>query len=218
LLLADTGIWHNIRKGLKRWEYWVGVLGLIVTILLALLIIVNRDVVEQLSAYGYAGLLLVSTLGGATVLIPVPMLAVQFAMGGVLEPWIGPPALAPLFVGLVSGFGETLGALTIYMTGYGSGTPFKTRQMEEGEKGWFTRNYIRIMKLMERRGGLTIFVISAVINPFFYPVSLAAGAVRFGIKKYFLIAFAGKTVKCTAIAYAGYFGVRGIFTTLGIDL
>jgi len=216
--LVNTNFWQKVRIGLKRWEYWVGILGLLVTIFLALLIVLNRDIVEQLSAYGYAGLFLVSALGGATVLIPVPMLAVQFAMGGVLEPWLGPLIIAPIFVGLVSSLGETLGALTIYMTGYGSGTPLKTRQMKEGEKGWFTRNYIRIMNLMERRGGLTIFIISAVINPFFYPVSLAAGAIRFGIRKYFIIAFAGKMIKCTAIAYAGYFGVRGIFEILGLEI
>ncbi len=57
-----------------------------------------------------------------------------------------------------------------------------------------------------------------IINPFFYPVSLAAGALHFGVWRYFLIAFAGKTIKTTAIAYAGYFGLRGIFEVFGISL
>ena len=39
-----------------------------------------------------------------------------------------------------------------------------------------------------------------------------------GARKYFLIVFSGKFIKCSAIAYAGYFGLRGIFAALGIKV
>jgi uncharacterized membrane protein YdjX (TVP38/TMEM64 family) len=74
------------------------------------------------------------------------------------------------------------------------------------------------MSLMERRGPWVMFGLSAVMNPFFFPASLASGAVRFGVKKYFLIVFAGKFIKCSAIAYAGYFGLRSLFGALGIHV
>ena len=215
--MTETSLWTRIKGGLKRWEYWVGILGILVTVFLALLLILNRDIVQQLSGYGYFGLFFISALGGATVLVPVPMLAVQFAMGGVLSPWFGPSIIAPVFVGLVSSLGETLGALSIYMTGYGGGASLQNIR-ERGAHGRLAKAYIRLMNLMEKRGGWTIFIISAIINPFFYPVSLAAGAMRLGIRKYFLIAFAGKMIKCTAIAYAGYYGVRGVFDFFGIQL
>ena len=215
--MSDTSLWTRIKGGLRRWEYWVGILSIAVTIFLAALLILNRDIVQQLSGYGYFGLFFISALGGATVLVPVPMLAVQFAMGGVLAPWFGPAIIAPVFVGLVSSLGETLGALTIYMTGYGGGTSLQNIK-ERGTRGRLAKAYIRLMNMMERRGGWTIFIISAIINPFFYPVTLAAGAMRFGIRKYFFIAFAGKSIKCTAIAYAGYYGVRGVFEFFGIQL
>jgi len=215
--VTDTSLWTKLKGGLKRWEYWAGILGVVVTVFLAVLIILNRDIVQQFTGYGYFGLFFISALGGATVLVPVPMLAVQFAMGGVLAPWFGPAITAPFFVGLVSSLGETLGALTIYMTGYGGGTPLQ-KIREQGAEGRLAKAYIRLMNLMERRGGWTIFIISAIINPFFYPVSLAAGDMRLGIRKYFIIAFAGKAIKCTAIAYAGYYGVRGIFEFFGIQL
>jgi len=121
--VASSGIWPKVIIALRRWEFWVAVLGVAITLFLAIFIALNKDIVQQLSGYGYLGLIIISALGGATVLIPVPMLAIQFAMGGVLDPWFGPMVVGPLFVGLVAGLGETIGALTIYMTGYGGGTP-----------------------------------------------------------------------------------------------
>jgi hypothetical protein len=74
------------------------------------------------------------------------------------------------------------------------------------------------MKLMEQRGSLTLFFLSAVLNPFFYPAALAAGAAQFGIRKYFIICFAGKTVKGFTVAYAGYWGLRGLLRMLGMSV
>lgn len=213
--MASSGIWPKVKIALRRWEFWVAILGVAITLFLAIFIALNKDIVQQLSGYGYLGLIIISALGGATVLIPVPMLAIQFAMGGVLAPWFGPLVVGPLFVGLVAGLGETIGALTIYMTGYGGGTPLAKGM---GGEGRLQRIYHRLITLMRKRGKLTLFLISAIINPFFYPVSLAAGALHFGVWRYFLIAFAGKTIKTTAIAYAGYFGLRGIFEVFGISL
>jgi membrane protein DedA with SNARE-associated domain len=201
----------------RRWNYWISILTVLVTCALALFIVTQWHSVKQMTGYGYFGGFVVSALGGATILVPVPMLAVQFALGGVLQPWFGPAILAPLFVGLVSSFGETLGALTIYATGYSGGVPLANTT--PGQKpGRIQRWYTRLMRLTEKRGGLILFVLSAVMNPFFYPTSLAFGATRFGVRRYFFIAFAGKLIKCTAIAYAGYFGVKSVFQALGIQI
>ncbi len=207
----------KLRRVLKRWEFWVGVSSIILTLAVSLLIVLNWEFVRALEGYGYAGGFFISALGGATVIVPVPMLAIQFALGGVLDPWFGPVFIAPIFVGIVCGLGETVGALTIYITGYTGGTPI-ARTTLNGEPGRIQKTYLRIMRLMERRGSLTLFLLSAIINPFFYPAALAAGAVRFGIRRYFLICLAGKAIKCTGIAYAGYFGLRGIFSALGIPI
>jgi membrane protein DedA with SNARE-associated domain len=202
---------------MRRWEYWISILTIVITCLLALLIVLEWRTVQQMAGYGYFGGVVVSALGGASVLVPVPMLAVQFALGGVLQPWFGPALAGPAFVGLVCAFGESIGALTIYATGYSGGTPLANSSVNS-RPGRIQRWYQRLMQLMEKRGSLVLFVLSAVMNPFFYPTSLACGAVRFGIKRYFLICFAGKAIKCTGIAYAGYFGLSGLFKALGITL
>jgi len=93
---------------LGRWEYYLGVLGVILTIAMAVAVVYFWEEVRSLGQYGYLGAFGVSIFGSATVIIPVPMLAVQFALGGVLKPY---------YVGLASGAGEVVGALTIYMTG-----------------------------------------------------------------------------------------------------
>jgi membrane protein DedA with SNARE-associated domain len=201
----------------RKWEYWVGLLAVLVTFGLALLVVLNWHSVSQITGYGYFGGFVVSALGGGTVLIPIPMAAVQFGLGGIILPWFGPAFLGPLFVGLVCSFGESLGSLSIYAAGYSSATPlFNTTP--GGRAGRLQKLYARLMSLMEHRGSWVMFGLSAVMNPFFFPASLASGAVRFGIKKYFLIVFAGKFIKCSAIAYAGYFGLRSLFGALGIHV
>jgi len=189
------------RKVGKR-AYIFGATGILVTVAMAVVVVLYWEEVRALEGYGYLGNFIISVLGGATVIIPVPMLAVQFALGGVLN---------PVFVGLTAGFGETVAALIIYMTGYGGGTPFV-----KAEGGRIHRAYMRLMGLMERRGSLVLFILSAVVNPFFYPAALAAGALRFGVRRYFLICLLGKTAKGFTVAYAGFFGLRGILGLLGM--
>jgi membrane protein DedA with SNARE-associated domain len=195
----------------------VGILTVVITFGLALLLVLNWHSVKQITAYGYFGGFVVSALGGGTVLVPIPMAAVQFTLGGILLPWFGPAVLGPLCVGLVCSFGESLGALTIYAAGFSGATPL-VNPARETKTGRIQRLYAWLRGLMGRRGPVVLFILSAVMNPFFFPTSLACGAVRMGARKYFLIVFSGKLIKCSAIAYAGYFGLRGIFAALGIQV
>ena len=194
----------RVRRGARRWEYYVGVLGAIVTIAMAVAVVYFWELVHALEGYGYAGAFFISILGGATIIVPVPMLAVVFALGGVLTPY---------WVGAASGLGETVGALTIYMTGYGGGTA-----LINSKHGKIQAAYGRLMGLMERRGSWTLFLLSAILNPFFYPAALTAGALRFGIRRYFIICWMGKTIKGMTVAYAGFYGLRGLMQMLGMPV
>jgi membrane protein YqaA with SNARE-associated domain len=131
------------------------------------------------------------------------MLAVIFALGRIIEPY---------WVGLAAGLGETVGALIIYVTGHGAGTALYS---SDGRLG---KIYMKLMSFMEKKGSLTLFILSSIINPFFYPAAIAAGAMRFGIRKYFIICFAGKTIKGLTVAYAGYWGLRGLLKMMGMPI
>ena len=193
------------RAKLGRWEYYLAALGIILTIAMAVAVVYFWAEVRSLEQYGYLGAFVISVLGGATVIIPVPMLAVQFALGGVLKPY---------YVGLAAGAGETLGAIAIYMTGYGGGTAFLNSKHVR-----IQAIYQRLMSCwVERRGSLTLFILSSLINPFFYPVALAAGALRLGIWRYTIICWVGKTIKGMTIAYLGYWGIGSLLRWLGVPL
>jgi len=194
---------HDVKKGSTKGAYILGMIGVAVTLFMAVAVVYFWEFVRALEGYGYLGAFLISILGGATIIVPVPMLAIVFALGGVLTPY---------WVGIAAGLGETIGALVIYMTGHGAGTALF------GSEGKLQSAYLRMMRLMEQRGSLTLFLLSAILNPFFYPAALAAGATRFGIRKYFFICFAGKTIKGFTVAYAGYWGLRWLLRMLGMPI
>ena len=195
---------NEVKVGSKKAAYILGIIGAVATLLMAVAVVYFWQEVRALEAWGYTGAFFISILGGATIIIPVPMIAVQFALGGVLKPY---------FVGIAAGLGETVGALTIYMTGYGGGTVLYSSTHSK-----FQVAYLRLISWMERRGSLTLFLLSAVVNPFFYPAALTAGALRFGIRRYFLICLVGKTIKGMTVAYAGFWGLSSLLRMLGIPL
>lgn len=194
------------RRISAKLAYAFVIVGIIVTILMAMAVIYFWEFIRGLEGYGYFGAFLISILGGATIIIPVPMLAVVFALGGVMKStWL---------LGLVAGLGETVGALTIYMTGYGGAAAI----YNHARRGKLQSAYERMMKIMERRGSIALFLLSAVLNPFFYPAALAAGSLRFGVRKYFAVCWAGKTIKGLTVAYAGYYGLHGLLRILGMPI
>lgn len=196
--------WDKLIQILGKWEYLIGILGILLTIGMAVAIILFWEEVRVLEHYGYIGVFVISAFGGATILAPVPMTPVVFALGGVLN---------PALVGAAAGLGETIGGLAIYMTGYGGGTA-----LIDTNHGRIQAVYSRVLVWMRRRGGGTLFLLSAVVNPFFYPAGLAAGALRFGVKRYFFICWGGKTIKGMTVAFAGYLGLRALFGALGIPV
>jgi len=184
-----------------------------------------RDVESLSYRYGYVGGFVVSIFGGITI-IPLPSLLVIFTLGGVLN---------PVYVGLVSGFGEALGGLTVYLTGAGGGAiwaKLKSRHQTfepQPRRGYdivtpvqtelHTRGqtlYNRLASSVGRRGSSwLVFVSSAMVFGPFYFAGLAAGTLHMGLKRFFLVSWAGKTVKGLMVAYAGYWGLHFILRWIG---
>lgn len=161
--------------------------ALLVVILITLVVVLFRDRLVQYERYGYLGVFLTTLAGSATVVLPVPGLAVVY-LGGSL--W------NPVAVGLVAGLGDALGEATGYLAGYAG-------QGLVEELGL----YKRFESWMRRNGFLTILFLSAIPNPFFDLAGLAAGASGFSGKRFFLAAWIGKTVKDVAFALAGFYSI-----------
>ncbi|MFC1992880.1 VTT domain-containing protein [Chloroflexota bacterium] len=190
----------------------MGIIGIVLSVAIVIAVVLYWSELRRLAAYGYVGAFLISVFGGATIIAPIPMTPVVFGLGTVMKPEFA-PFLGPVFIGAAAGLGETLGGVAIYMTGYGGGTAISDRRY-----GRLQSTYERLMRWMERRGALVLFILSAVLNPFFYPVALAAGASRFSIRKYLVICWVGKTIKGISVAAAGYWGLGSLLRMFGVPI
>ena len=198
------------------------------TVLLLIAIIYYWDEIQQagsLRSLGYIGGFIVSTLAGMTI-IPAPALPVTFTLGR---------ALNPVYVGLIAGFGDALGGITVYLTGAGVETIWsrlrlkaQTPEQQTGpgynivqpvQSQFWSKSetfYNRLAGWIGGRGGTwVVFVTSAVPLFLFYFAGIAAGSLRMGLLRFFLISWAGKTVKGFMIAFAGYWGLYFLPKWLG---
>jgi membrane protein YqaA with SNARE-associated domain len=154
-----------------------------------------RDRAEELQAYGYPGIFLLSVLSNATLILPAPGIAITFAMGAVFDPFL---------VAVFAGAGSALGELTGYLAGFSGRGVAERTQLYERLKGW-TKRY----------GGWTILVLAIIPNPVFDVAGAAAGALRMPLARFLLWAFVGKTLKMLFFALAGAGSARWLFPMIG---
>jgi membrane protein YqaA with SNARE-associated domain len=182
-------------RSLLRLEYLLlAAVGLLITTLAFIFFFFDVSL-AQLNTYGYVGLFLVSLISAASIVLPMPGAAAIAGAGAVLEPVLGIPV--PLMVGLVAGLAEALGEFTGYAAGYGGSGLFRDRP-----------NYARVKSWMERRGMLTMFLLSCIPNPLVDVAGVAAGAVHMRIWTFFVGVFSGKVVKNIYLASGGLIGAE----------
>ena len=171
------------------------VIALLAVIAITIFIYSIRDQAEQLQAYGYPGIFILSLLSNATIILPAPGLAITFAAGGVFDPF---------WVGIAAGAGAALGELTGYLAG------FSGQGVLEG-----TKVYERMEDLTRRYGSWTVLFLAIIPNPFFDVAGAAAGALRMPVSTFLLWATIGKIIKMWIFAYAGALSVDWLFQLLG---
>jgi len=204
---TPTGAEPTDKKSARR-SLVFGILSGVLTVLMVAAIIYYNDKLWGLQEWGYIGAFIISILGGATVIIYVPALPVLLFLGEAMgNPW------QVALLGLAAAAGEVIGGITIYLTGQGAGRVISTRKNSRMQKA-----YERMLRFIERRGVLAIFLVTFIVNPFFYPAAFACGALRMGLKKFVPVIIAGKIIKCMTIVYAAYFGLKGLFHALGIAI
>jgi len=170
----------NMIKVLKKHSY---LLSLIFALVISVVIFIFRDKFVQLEEYGYLGIFLISVLGNATVILPVPVILTAFIGGGIFNPFI---------VGIVTAVGAAIGELTGYLVGYGGKVVIKDNKKLIKIEGW-----------MKKHGLWVLFVLSAIPNPFFDLAGIVAGATGVSVYKYLIVVTLGKMVKFITISYLG---------------
>ncbi|MBN1935991.1 MAG: VTT domain-containing protein [Anaerolineae bacterium] len=173
-----------------RARIWKSILALAlaVTISAAVIVIGRRIDPAQFQRYGYPGVFIINLLGNATIIMPVPSLAVVSAVG---------PFLNPYLVGVVAGLGSALGELTGYLAGYSGRAAVDNQKIYAKIVGW-TNKY----------GLWVIFVLSIIPNPLFDLAGIAAGALKVSLWQFLLVCWAGKTIKMIVFALGGDAFVR----------
>ncbi|MBI5825151.1 MAG: VTT domain-containing protein [Chloroflexi bacterium] len=149
-----------------------------------------RERVEDFAAYGYPGIFLIALMANATVFLPAPGVAVVFAMGSIFN---------PIGVALAAGTGGALGELSGYLAGF-SGQAIVER----------TDIYNKIHPWIEKYGGWTILVLSAIPNPFFDIAGIAAGMAKMKLWRFLLFCWVGQIIKMAMFAYAGAYSIDWI--------
>lgn len=174
---------------MELFKKYKGYILVFLIVLISVSIFFLRDKLVYLQSLGYFGIFLLSAIGNATIVLPVPAILTAFVGGAFLN---------PLLVGIVASFGATIGELTGYYAGVG-GKEFvkKDKRIQKVEK-W-----------MEKYGLWTLFVLAVIPNPAFDLAGIVAGATKVPVYKYFLIVWMGKFIKFVSISYlgAGSFGI-----------
>ena len=191
---------ETVKKRWERKEYWLGGLALLVTIALCFVAIYYWEDIAHLGRYGYLGAFIVSLLAATMIGVPIPYIVVIFTMGGVLNPTL---------LGLAGGLGASLGSLLIFVTAYGG-----SRLVSNTPRGL----YYKVSQWVHKRGSLAVFAMSAIFNPLYAPMTIALAMLRFRPWKFFLLSWAGNTVKSLIISYCGYFGLGSLLRSLGIGV
>ncbi|MFH0851001.1 MAG: VTT domain-containing protein, partial [Candidatus Bathyarchaeota archaeon] len=139
---------------------------------------------QTVYAYGYAGAFVISIFGNFTVFFPVPYVLTIYAFGATLN---------PVLLGLVCGAGSTVGEFSAYLIGRGGRRVIDERYGERLETA----------KLLVQRYGMAIIFLFAVLPLPDDLILIPLGMLRYSLKKAMTAMFIGKTIMCTAVAYAG---------------
>ncbi|MBI4310359.1 MAG: VTT domain-containing protein [Chloroflexi bacterium] len=140
---------------------------------------------------GYPALFLISLLGNASIILPVPaFLAICY----------GGATLSPVLAGMAGGLGQALGETTGYVAGF-SGSDLAQR----------SRLYKRVKPWMDRCGWLVVLAFALIPLPLFDVVGLIAGATRMPLWQFLVVTIVGKTLRAVGVAVACSLGYDFFF-------
>ena len=203
------------RRQLPKKGIILGVLTVVVTVAICAAVIYYKDAlidVVHIEQYGLLGVFVFAFIAGSVVnfvATPFPYWLLVFTVPSLLAPSWG--AVAPLWVGMLSALGASLGQLLTFMVGYSG-----SRLYHKFTVNIDNRFYNRCIGWAQRHGSWAIFLMSAMFNPIHLPMTIAIAALRYPPLKFFVFSLLGNLVKSLFIAYCGYFGLTSLFNLFGL--
>lgn len=146
---------------------------------------------------GYFGVFIVSFIGSATIIFPIPSFLVVFVLGAVMNPWL---------VAVSAALGNALGELTGYAIGRGGGKLAERKYSAWLEKygKWFKKDRMFFF--------VAVFAATPLPDDI---VGIVCGVFNYDLKKFLLATLAGKLVMNLLLAWGGYYGLRWVLTYFG---
>ncbi len=179
-----------ITRILSRRDRQLQLGALILVVLVIVVVLALRAYDGEVKDAGYPGVFFLSFLGAFAMVLPVPGLITLCGVSLILN---------PLVLGILFGIGEGLGEVSGYGVGYGGGSMVEDKAI-----------YKKLKALMERRGFLILFTVSLIPNPIFDFVGIAAGAVRYPLKKFIATVVVGKILKGIMVAYTCFYSITAL--------
>ena len=188
---SETGL--SVSRYLRMLLPVAGTLTL--SVLVAVALIYFREPMSHMGNWGYLGVFAAEMGNSAAIIIPTPGHVVTLTLA---------PILNPLLVGLIGGIAAAIGELSGYALGATG------RKALEG-----SRIYDLFQILAQRRVGLVLFACAALPVPFDF-AGIWAGTVRYSLRHFLLYVTAGKIIRVTTFAFAGYYGMNWLIGSFGL--
>ena len=183
--LPPPGFWQRIKLWFKQPVVLttLRILALVVVVGLSIWLVLNRERIESLAAFGYPGIFLVSALLNASLFLPLPTGVVISMMGAVFNPYL---------VAIAAGSGSTLGEVSGYLAGF-SGQPVMEKLDRQRKLEYWIKRY----------GGWAIIFLAFIPNPLFDAAGMIAGALKMPLWRFLIYCWIGKCLKMLAFALGG---------------
>lgn len=148
---------------------------IILIIGLSITIFLTKDKIQNISSWGYLGVLLFCFLANATVFLPAPSLMIAASCALIMNPWL---------VAICGSLGSTLGEFV----GYAFGTATKDLSPR------FQKFLAKITSKIHNQT-LLVFILAMLPLPLFDVVGIYSGGTKMNVIKFFLACFFGKFIK-----------------------
>ncbi|MCD6474655.1 MAG: VTT domain-containing protein [Anaerolineaceae bacterium] len=169
---------------ITRWLALIFVIALTIYIItISTQIEIFMDEIPGLGWLAYPSIFAVSIVVNATVLVPIPGVALTTAFGAIFNPY---------GVALAAGLGASLGELSGYLAGYSGQGIIENSKWRD-----------RLFSWMETNGSWTILVLAFIPNPLFDMAGMIAGALKMRITRFLFWCSIGKILKMLLFALAG---------------
>ena len=175
---AATTWWRNS-------QWWMGIASITFISVISIWLALHPHWVMHVGRWGYLGAFAISLIASASIILPIPGLAVVIAMSN---------ALNPITLGIVAGIGSALGELTGFIAGRTGRVliPPERQQLVERLHYW-----------TEKYGGVLLVVLAAIPFPLFDFAGIVAGIVEMPVITFLISVAIGKSIKYIVLIYLG---------------